>query len=161
MHVRVPYSTWLLHQTGRDDPVGDVARDVALDVHIGTVKHTWSWRQIFRFIRTRTRDRVVLRAVTGTITEWRQRPYIESCALLKVPGVYCVSYAALPQLVKIGRAKNIRKRINSLSTGAPGGVILRAMLSADPDDEGAFHKRFEHHRFDGEWFHADLLRELE
>lgn len=160
MIIRVPYVTWLLHQIGRDDPIGDVAKDVTFDVHVGLIKQTWSWRKIFRSIRPRS-DRVCLQAVAETIFEWFKNPVIQCIYPPESPGVYCVSYAALPHLVKVGRSSNIAKRLKSLETGAPGGVVLRAILSADPDDESAFHSRFERHHFDGEWFHADLLNELQ
>lgn len=93
-------------------------------------------------------------------SEWRTHPILTFETPPDSAGVYCVSYVALPDLVKIGRSKNIRKRIESFATGAPGGVVLRAILSLNPDDETAFHQRFAEHRFKGEWFSARVLSEL-
>lgn len=99
-------------------------------------------------------------AVIEAKEEWRRSPRLEFSDPPSSAGVYCVSYGLVFHLVKIGRTNNIAKRLQNLRTGAPGGVALRAILSLDPDDETMFHKRFEQHRVDREWFDARLLDEL-
>lgn len=66
------------------------------------------------------------------------------------PGVYALQ--CVPGLVKIGRARNIAQRMRELQTGCPYELKLLAVLSRDPNDEAAFHRRFARDRRHGEWF---------
>jgi len=167
--IRAKFIPWLLHQVERRDPVGDLAKDVMQDMadyDAGTELDGdrpdlgWSWKNLYRHIHAFAAFDVKL-AIIEAAKLWRSNPFLEFRDPPTCAGVYCVSYGSLPQLVKIGRANNIAKRLRGLGTGAPGGVVLRAVLSLDPDDEKVFHEKFARHHFDGEWFRADLLKEVE
>lgn len=195
MEIKAKFIPWLLHQIHRNDPVGDLARDVQQDrtdrvnweewvkrqqkcgcfprccqdcsTYLpafldgeGGPELSWSWKDLYLRVRDLNGCHGARVAVLRAARAW----YTDSTLTFETPpdsaGVYCVSYVALPDLVKIGRSRNIRKRIESFATGAPGGVVLRAILSLDPDDEKSFHRQFAEHHFDGEWFSSKLLSEL-
>lgn len=69
------------------------------------------------------------------------------------PGVYAL--LGLPGFVKIGKAKSIVKRMRELQCGCPVPLKLIAVLSKDPGDEGALHKRWAPYRETGEWFRTE------
>jgi hypothetical protein len=52
--------------------------------------------------------------------------------------------------IKIGKTKDIKKRIEMLQTGLP--QKLRLVASVREDIENKLHKRFAHLRHNGEWF---------
>lgn len=56
----------------------------------------------------------------------------------------------LTKLIKIGRSRNIKSRISTLSTSA--GSNLLTLLIIDRDVEYKLHTRFSHVRQTGEWF---------
>lgn len=87
---------------------------------------------------------------------WKADPFVDlPLRAPSSPGVYCVSSAMLPDIVKIGSSRNIKKRVGIISVYHPGGVEMRAVLSLDPRDERKFHKKFRAHRIKGgEWFHV-------
>lgn len=68
-------------------------------------------------------------------------------------GVYAIE--GVPGWVKIGKAKNIAKRMRDLQVGSPVPLRLLAVLSDDASTEGAFHARWRHLRASGEWFKAE------
>lgn len=74
----------------------------------------------------------------------------------ETPGVYAVEGA--PGWVKIGKAKNIRKRVGDLQVAHPVKLRLLAVLSDNPADENAFHRSWKQWRTHGEWF--ELSREI-
>lgn len=65
------------------------------------------------------------------------------------PGVYAAGFSGF---VKIGRTKNIKKRLEFLDTSCPEPIRLLAILSPDPLSERRFHERFAEERVRGEWF---------
>ena len=68
-------------------------------------------------------------------------------------GVYCVE--GVPGWVKIGKAKNIAKRMRDLQIGSPVPLRLVAVLSQNTADESKLHHRWRHLRSSGEWFRLD------
>ena len=58
--------------------------------------------------------------------------------------------------VKIGRSKDVLKRIRNLQTGTSGDLILHAMEPGSPEVEQALHRKFESDRRQGEWFSCSL-----
>lgn len=60
--------------------------------------------------------------------------------------------------IKIGYSEDPEKRLKQLSTGSPTKLRLVKKVRGDADLEKELHKRFEHLRYDKEWFHA--TREL-
>lgn len=70
-----------------------------------------------------------------------------------MPFVY-VFGAAGTQLVKIGRANDVRQRLSDCQTGSP--LILAVLWSRETDyaslAESTLHQRFAKHRAHGEWF---------
>lgn len=68
-------------------------------------------------------------------------------------GVYAVQGAG--GFIKIGRGKNIAARLRKLQNAHPVPIKLIAVLSSDPRDELAHHRRWAHLRRQGEWFEAD------
>lgn len=69
--------------------------------------------------------------------------------------------AELPR-VKIGVAKNIRKRLSSLQTSAPGPLKLLAVAGGGQPEEYGYHQRFKKERLHGEWFNlcGGILEEV-
>ena len=53
-------------------------------------------------------------------------------------------------MVKIGKAKNVTKRLKQLQTGSP--LKLQVLHCFDLDCEGDLHRHFASHRVNGEWF---------
>lgn len=54
--------------------------------------------------------------------------------------------------IKIGVARNIRKRLDALQTASPYRLRLRASVFGDERTEAAYHRMFDEHRMSGEWF---------
>lgn len=73
-------------------------------------------------------------------------------------GVYVIM--GVPGWVKIGKAKNIAKRMGHLQVGHPVPLRLVAVMTAGMEYEGLLHARFRHLRSCGEWFRLtdELLR---
>jgi excisionase family DNA binding protein len=67
-------------------------------------------------------------------------------------GVYAI---ACGQYVKIGKARNIKRRMATLQACNPEPLKLLAVLSEDPADETMFHQRFAAYRHSGEWFRVE------
>jgi DNA-binding XRE family transcriptional regulator len=61
--------------------------------------------------------------------------------------------------IKIGRTKNLAKRLNALQTASPGQLRALASFEGPGRAETVLHDRFRHHNRGGEWFHPgeDLL----
>jgi hypothetical protein len=78
-----------------------------------------------------------------------------------VCGVY---FAACQSWVKIGYAKDIRKRVSTIAAMNPHQIRLVAFIEAETDAdaralEGAMHARFGADRYRLEWFHfTDNIR---
>ena len=65
------------------------------------------------------------------------------------------------QAVKIGIAKNVKRRLASLQTSSPSGLkLLGTIKTKSVNDarkiEKSLHKRFDENRIRGEWFKADV-----
>jgi hypothetical protein len=151
---------WLVSQADRDDPVGDLARDALDDLRFKTrnpkakaatrgaifawfgTRWSFSPLQHIRLVR-----RVGCREALITARQARKEYYKSNTRTVwtDCPGVYCISYG-------VGRADNIQRRLLGLETGAPGGIRLRKIFSANPDDEREYHKRYSDYRANGEWF---------
>lgn len=54
--------------------------------------------------------------------------------------------------VKIGRAKDPRKRLMRLQTGSSDDLVLETAMLGGPEIEKKLHKAFRRHRIHGEWF---------
>lgn len=67
----------------------------------------------------------------------------------RTAGVY---FAACFGRVKIGVAKCVARRLTELQIACPMALELLAVAPGGPDDEAAFHARFDGHRVQGEWF---------
>jgi hypothetical protein len=61
-------------------------------------------------------------------------------------------------LVKIGFAKSVEKRMADLRYAAPTGLALLKTLPGGRREERALHKRFHEHRTHGEWFKLSPIR---
>lgn len=57
--------------------------------------------------------------------------------------------------IKIGKARDITRRVATLQTALPDELHLLLTIPGYGHEEAWFHKRFEHLRLRGEWFHAD------
>lgn len=68
-------------------------------------------------------------------------------------GTYFVQWAEHPESVKIGRARNIARRMHALAAGFNGTLVLLA-YTCEPSDEGRYHERFAADRGQREWFNA-------
>lgn len=67
-------------------------------------------------------------------------------------GVYVIGYG---EYIKIGVTRDIKGRINTLQTSAPGKLEIYAMFEGWLRDEALLHKRFSKHRTNGEWFRRE------
>ena len=56
--------------------------------------------------------------------------------------------------VKIGIARDLGSRLNSLRTGCPDPIVVLATAPGGKNEEAALHERFATHRRRGEWFAA-------
>jgi hypothetical protein len=74
------------------------------------------------------------------------------------PGAH--SYSGLH--FKIGRSKDVMRRIQNLQTGASGDLIIHALEPGYAEREGQLHVQFEEERRSGEWFSASpqLMRHV-
>jgi hypothetical protein len=93
----------------------------------------------------------------------RELDHIAGLAPIEPPatsGVYAIRGAG--GWVKIGKAKNIRKRLQEIQSSQPLRVHLVAILSEDLSTESLFHERFASLRGFGEWFElrGELLAAL-
>lgn len=57
--------------------------------------------------------------------------------------------------VKIGWSSDLKGRLKSLQTTAPGEIKLIGKTRGSIKQERDLHSRFAHHRVSGEWFNAD------
>jgi hypothetical protein len=55
---------------------------------------------------------------------------------------------------KIGRSRDVRKRVNNLQTGTSGDLFLHAMEPGSSQRERELHEQFKSERRMGEWFSA-------
>ena len=64
--------------------------------------------------------------------------------------------------VKVGRSKNVSRRIKQLQTGSPHRLRLILHAEGEGHREKEVHRRMSRGRtrFDGEWFEEDTLAEL-
>ncbi len=154
---------------GGEYTLSRLAHDLRVDIHDYThgndtwdecPQMNWSWKQLYRHIKIHGGCRQAKLALLDAAKYWRSFPFVRAEKPPQMPGVYCVSFGVAPHAVKIGRSENIAARIASFGELAPGGVILRAILSFNPKDEKKFHKRFAAHRLNGEWFDAAILLEI-
>lgn len=71
----------------------------------------------------------------------------------KSGGVYFLASTCPPGLIKIGWARNIKKRLSQLQCGSPHPIRLVAVMrGATRLDEGAMHRLYAKRRYRGEWF---------
>jgi hypothetical protein len=76
--------------------------------------------------------------------------------LRRSPDGWCYVYIIQQaDLVKIGRAVDVNKRLKTLEIGNPGGFQVLATIPAHAAIEGAIQARFKHLRERGEWFRLD------
>lgn len=68
-------------------------------------------------------------------------------------GVYFI--AAGQNRIKIGWARNVRRRLKELQIGSHVRLSLLAAIPGGRQREAELHERFEHLRVRGEWFRAD------
>lgn len=64
--------------------------------------------------------------------------------------------------VKIGVARNVEKRLESLQTGNHQELFVRTLIVCDEknhayETEKKFHRKFKYLHIRGEWFHAAIL----
>lgn len=64
------------------------------------------------------------------------------------PGAHSLSGLQM----KIGRSKNVEKRLGDLQTGAVGQLVIHAMEPGSSERERALHEQFREDRRQGEWF---------
>lgn len=64
-------------------------------------------------------------------------------------GVYCAWAGG--NMVKIGKAKDIHRRLKELRCANPALEVV-AVISKEPSDEARIHQEFKHLRREGEWF---------
>lgn len=72
--------------------------------------------------------------------------------------IYAIEAVGL-DLVKIGRANDVKSRMRELQVGAPVELRLLASRVAIWSDEGALHRRFEKSWRRGEWFSLNEIRD--
>lgn len=81
-------------------------------------------------------------------------------------GVYFIHLEPWPDIIKIGYAKDIERRIFHLDQVMPAPICLLAFKAGGTlEDEAAYHRRFARMRVRGEWFRltcglAQLISEL-
>jgi hypothetical protein len=63
-----------------------------------------------------------------------------------------VYFVAFDGFVKIGVAKNVKKRVSQLQSGCPHQLDLIGVVEGDRETEAAYHKKFRKLRVSGEWF---------
>lgn len=66
-----------------------------------------------------------------------------------------VYFIRFGEMVKIGFAINVAKRLRNLQAGSPGQFELLGAVPGTPLDELTLHRKFEKLRSTGEWFKAD------
>ena len=71
--------------------------------------------------------------------------------------VYFIKYNRIPGVVKIGKSKDVKKRIQRMNTYAPYGVTLIGHIKTYDSErlEKMFHYKFSNLRQNGEWFQLD------
>ena len=67
--------------------------------------------------------------------------------------VYFIEAVGLSR-IKIGTSDSPEKRLNQLATGSAVPLKIVAIIPGDTELERQLHRRFDHLRFDKEWFHA-------
>jgi len=108
-------------------------------------------RKALKFFVSRYLHRAVGEADIGHVCNSRA---VKPMPAPSTPGVYAIE--GVGGYVKIGKAKNIESRMRDLQVAHPVPLKLLAVLSADPKDEGAFHRQWADLRCTGEWFKPNL-----
>lgn len=72
--------------------------------------------------------------------------------------VYVIEAVGLG-VVKIGHAKDVAERLDSLRTACPVELRVIRVFEGGPREERLLHRRFAAHRHRREWFFADAVLE--
>lgn len=90
-----------------------------------------------------------------SLPRWRALGVVPMVLAPAVSGVYFAWCPLLPQFVKIGSSRNVRRRIRHFSTGLPGPLYVLAIHPGSKAEELALHRQLQSSRVHGEWFRAD------
>jgi hypothetical protein len=145
------FREWLERQAGRDDPVGDLAGDELRARGVRGYEPMPEWP---------TREQAIaalpLGACDGAIgaVKWAWWEWNEAAGRAWAEAVSWVYFAQLGDggPIKIGVAKNPRKRIAGMQTACPQPLRCLATIPGDASRERELHRRFAPHRLRREWF---------
>lgn len=91
--------------------------------------------------------------LTGTFREWQATGRLSKLRSAMIVGT--IYFIQRGNMVKIGFAANVKKRIRQLQTASPEPIALIAVLEAAPAVEKHLHHRFRKLRVRGEWFRLE------
>lgn len=76
---------------------------------------------------------------------------------------FCYFVGAGDGPIKIGSSRQPNRRLTELRRDTPGGLELLARINGGAERESYYHRLFEAHRLNGEWFarHPDIIAEIE
>ena len=86
--------------------------------------------------------------------EWALQPAFTSVQGIQGEMIYFAHCKPIGS-VKIGTAKEPKKRLSSLQTGCPGPLQLVGVIPGGQIEEAALHREFKQFRMNGEWFRDD------
>jgi len=91
--------------------------------------------------------------------DWRWRPKGRKALRTKLNSGF-IYFLRSGDLIKIGFATNVQRRISSLQIANPAPLVLLATMKGSPRREKQLHHRFRSLRVSGEWFSpgANLLK---
>src|SRR6516164_4078853 len=75
-------------------------------------------------------------------------------------GVIYFIQSTMTRHIKIGYAKNPKKRLSGLQTSNADQLKLLGQVNGEMDDEAAFHEEFAKFRLHGEWFKEDIYQQV-
>ena len=176
------FYNWLLDQINRDDIIGDLVSDIKRDRdlisnpdyqrlrdHIGL--HQSGWYDV-RSIDDELSGNSVSPSVCLDLAKLEYDVYKNKITIKKFGAVDKSGYVYFlyepnsPNEVKIGRAKNVERRIVQLSTGRPRDLKLIGKIFSENyfDLEKSIQAKFLDNRIRREWYSIDVgtaLKEIE
>lgn len=105
--------------------------------------------------KKKPRARVVRAPVGGFRLPETRRKFVSNPEKHFPPGTQIVYFLKSGDSVKIGRTKNLERRVDALKTGAAFGLTLILATQGDNDLERGLHHRLREYRRNGEWFRLE------
>lgn len=130
---------------------------------IGVRKDRFGFEAYVKVGKKQLSKRFPLTATMGQMQTWRtltarelelskEHPIAALPTLKSMPGWCYIYFIRVGERVKIGRAKDVNRRLGELRPGSAQPLNLIAAVPSHGELESAIHEKFAKYRIQGEWF---------